>query len=239
MFDSTATVAGDYVQISSATAGDCTDAGSTYPTSGQVIGRVLSTHGSGGGTYAVALSGLAAQGGSSGGSGPSAFSFTNQTGEALSTRSPATPSPCRDSPAYWRSVCNTGCTGILRNGTSIGTFGDFLSGDTIAITQTSSGSASTQTTAAVTVGGTTSGTWDVTTANCSSGSTTFSYTGSNQTFTLQSGCSSFTAYLWGAGGGAGGGGIADGGGGGYATAAISNVTGGTSFTIVVGQAGVL
>ncbi|MBV8118370.1 MAG: hypothetical protein JO081_00335, partial [Alphaproteobacteria bacterium] len=46
-----ATTAGDYVQISSTTGGDCHDAGSAYPSSGQVLGRVLSTNASGG-TYA-------------------------------------------------------------------------------------------------------------------------------------------------------------------------------------------
>jgi hypothetical protein len=55
VFDSTATVAGDYVQISSSTAGDCYDAGSTYPSSGQVIGRVMSTNSAGGGTYAIEI----------------------------------------------------------------------------------------------------------------------------------------------------------------------------------------
>jgi hypothetical protein len=49
-----ATTAGDYVQISSALAGDCHDAGSTRPTSGQVLGMVLSTHGTGG-TYAMTV----------------------------------------------------------------------------------------------------------------------------------------------------------------------------------------
>lgn len=49
-----ATTAGDYVQISSGTNGDCTDAGATKPTSGQLIGRVLSTNGSGG-TYAMLI----------------------------------------------------------------------------------------------------------------------------------------------------------------------------------------
>jgi len=49
-----ATTAGDYVQISSSTAGNCHDAGSGYPSSKQVIGRVLSTHGSGG-TYSIDL----------------------------------------------------------------------------------------------------------------------------------------------------------------------------------------
>lgn len=47
-----ATTAGDYVQISSTAAGDCHDAGATFPASGQVIGRVLSTNG-GGGTYSL------------------------------------------------------------------------------------------------------------------------------------------------------------------------------------------
>jgi hypothetical protein len=50
-----ATVAGDYVQQSTTTAGDCHDAGSTFPTTGQIIGRVLSTNASAG-SYAVALS---------------------------------------------------------------------------------------------------------------------------------------------------------------------------------------
>jgi hypothetical protein len=47
-----ATTAGHYVQISSGTAGDCHDSGASYPTAGQVIGRVLSTNG-GAGTYAI------------------------------------------------------------------------------------------------------------------------------------------------------------------------------------------
>src|SRR2546422_6940243 len=45
VFDN-ATTAGDYVTISSATAGDCHDAGSTRPGSGQILGLVLSTNGS-------------------------------------------------------------------------------------------------------------------------------------------------------------------------------------------------
>jgi hypothetical protein len=44
-FDGAATT-GDYVQMSSSVAGDCTDAGANYPTSGQVIGRVEQTSGS-------------------------------------------------------------------------------------------------------------------------------------------------------------------------------------------------
>jgi hypothetical protein len=53
VFDNT-TVANDYVQISSGTAGDCHDAGSTRPTSGQIIGTVFGAGGSAG-TYKVAL----------------------------------------------------------------------------------------------------------------------------------------------------------------------------------------
>lgn len=49
-----ATTAGDYVQISATTAGDCHDAGATRPTGSLAIGRVLSTNGAGG-TFAVAL----------------------------------------------------------------------------------------------------------------------------------------------------------------------------------------
>ena len=60
-----ATTAGDYVQISSTTTGDCHDAGSSYPAAGQVLGRVLSTNGSGG-TFAMEVfsPGIAAGGGS-------------------------------------------------------------------------------------------------------------------------------------------------------------------------------
>jgi hypothetical protein len=49
-----ATSAGDYVQISSTNAGDCHDTGSTYPSSGQVLGRVLSTNAAAG-TYTTLL----------------------------------------------------------------------------------------------------------------------------------------------------------------------------------------
>jgi hypothetical protein len=53
-FDATAVTAGDYVQISSTTAGDCHDAGSTRPASGQMIGFALAT-GSASTTQAVRL----------------------------------------------------------------------------------------------------------------------------------------------------------------------------------------
>jgi hypothetical protein len=49
-----ATTAGDYVQISSTTAGNCHDAGASYPTSNQVIGRTITTN-VGAGTYLLDL----------------------------------------------------------------------------------------------------------------------------------------------------------------------------------------
>lgn len=50
------TTAGDYVQISASNAADCRDAGATYPSSGQVLGHVLTTN-TGAGTYSVLLGG--------------------------------------------------------------------------------------------------------------------------------------------------------------------------------------
>ncbi len=41
IFDGTATI-GDYVQISTSSAGECTDGGSTYPSAHQVLGRIVS-----------------------------------------------------------------------------------------------------------------------------------------------------------------------------------------------------
>ena len=75
-----ATTAGDYVQISSGTAGNCADAGATYPTSGQVIGRVLSTNAAGG-TYQINLFPAEIKAASSGGSG----AWTNITASVTPT----------------------------------------------------------------------------------------------------------------------------------------------------------
>lgn len=55
-----ATTAGDYISISSTTAGNCHDAGASLPNSGQVIGRVLSTN-AGTGTYTIDLFGPGTQ----------------------------------------------------------------------------------------------------------------------------------------------------------------------------------
>jgi hypothetical protein len=65
VFDS-ATTAGHYVTNDTSTAGDCMDAGATYPTSGQVIGVVTSTNG-GAGTYEVDLTLGQPQAGGAGG----------------------------------------------------------------------------------------------------------------------------------------------------------------------------
>jgi hypothetical protein len=56
-FDNTTTV-GDFVQIATSTGndGDCTDAGATAPTSGQVIGQVLTANTGAGTTSTVQLS---------------------------------------------------------------------------------------------------------------------------------------------------------------------------------------
>ena len=46
-FDGAPTTGGDYVRISPTTAGQCEDAGATYPTIGQVIGRIIGNGGGG------------------------------------------------------------------------------------------------------------------------------------------------------------------------------------------------
>jgi hypothetical protein len=74
-----ATTAGDYVQISSTVAGDCHDAGATYPTSNEVLGRVLSTNGAGG-TYAMLLFGPEIDAAAGGGGGLSSVDIVAGTG---------------------------------------------------------------------------------------------------------------------------------------------------------------
>jgi hypothetical protein len=120
-FDGTAT-AGDYVQISSSTAGDCHDTGSIYPSSNQVIGRVQSG-GSGASNYTVLLfsPGITASSGGSGASCPSGFTLSSTTGECYWTVTPATNSTnCASSTAaciYWTGLTlneyRVACYGIL------------------------------------------------------------------------------------------------------------------------------
>ena len=79
-----ATTAGDYVQISSSTAGNCHDTGAaTYPSSGQVLGRVLSTNASGG-TYTLDLFPSEIESSSSGG-GSSFYPSSGFTSATFST----------------------------------------------------------------------------------------------------------------------------------------------------------
>lgn len=112
MFDG-ATTAGDYVQISSSTAGKCHDTGAgTYPTSGQVLGRVLSTN-VGAGTYYVLLSpgGKGSAGGTVTTSGspasPQLAKFSSATAITGATATDvSTPVQCADAGASDTYACN-------------------------------------------------------------------------------------------------------------------------------------
>jgi hypothetical protein len=72
------TTAGDYVSISSTIAGDCHDGGSTYPSTGQILGRVLSTNAAGG-SYSVSLFGPEVQGAAQNSGAGGAFDPFDQT----------------------------------------------------------------------------------------------------------------------------------------------------------------
>ena len=89
--------------------------------------------------------------------------FTNQLGVALNT---TITSNSITVPVSGTATCGTGCTGISRNGAAFvaGPVSGFIPGDTIAIRQLSSSSASTTTTAIVTVGPFSSNAWSVKTA---------------------------------------------------------------------------
>lgn len=135
-----ATTAGDYVQISSATAGKCADAGATRPTNGQIIGRVLSTNVIGG-NYEVDLSVFGAIGsvrsfGATFDGGGSAL-----TGGTTTARYLVMPAPCTiigwsiavDAGTatfkLWRIA--TGGTAIPTNSNSINTSGVAISSGTL------------------------------------------------------------------------------------------------------------
>lgn len=83
------TTAGDYVQISASVNGDCADAGSTLPSSGQVIGRVLTTN-SGVGTYKIDLNAGGGGGSSSGGGNTT---ICNGSASATAATCPGVPAP--------------------------------------------------------------------------------------------------------------------------------------------------
>ena len=102
-FDS-ATTAGHYVVNDTSTAGDCMDAGATFPTTGQVIGVIGSTNG-GAGTYEVDLTLKQPQAGGTGGGG----STTQGAFAAL-------PGTCTSGDQYWptdsvyKLLCSPGNT---------------------------------------------------------------------------------------------------------------------------------
>ncbi|MCL2470090.1 MAG: DUF1566 domain-containing protein [Alphaproteobacteria bacterium] len=91
------------------------------------------------------------------------FSFTNQTGVSFNKTIISNAVPLAGFSGQVFASCNTGCTGIYRNGSFIGMSGYFWPGDTIGIQLTSALTGLTATTATVTVGTTTSGVWTVTT----------------------------------------------------------------------------
>lgn len=95
----------------------------------------------------------------------SAFSFTDQTGVALSTAITSNTVTLAGGFSNLTATCGGSCSSIAINGGAFaaGPFTGVNSGDTIAIRLTSSASYSTAVTATITVGGTTSGTWSVTT----------------------------------------------------------------------------
>jgi hypothetical protein len=99
-----ATTANHYVQNSAATAGDCTDAGLTRPTVGQVLGRVLSTN-SGTGTYAMLVTGTddAAPGVTS-----------------VATTSPLTGGPITNTGTIACATCVTSASALTSKGVMIG-----------------------------------------------------------------------------------------------------------------------
>jgi hypothetical protein len=101
-----------------------------------------------------------------GGSNPSAFSFTNQTGVSTGVTITSNTVTLNGFTGVASAICGTGCINISRNGSWGGTtVNGFQSGDTIAIQQTSSSTQGITTNATVNVGGITSGTWTVTTTS--------------------------------------------------------------------------
>ena len=111
-----ATTAGDYVQISSGTGGNCTDAGATKPTTGQIIGRVLSTNG-GAGSYAIEIF-PAEIAGATGGGGGTVTSVNIIAGAGLSESGSCNSSSsisCTLSANLTESYCSGSFTGAAAN----------------------------------------------------------------------------------------------------------------------------
>src|SRR6267142_148483 len=115
-----ATTAGNYVQISGTVAGNCHDAGATFPSSGQVLGRILSTNGAGGifnmGLFGVEIykpaAGLAFQSWAQTllGADVAIAANTTTTVTTLAITMPASGCPCRVLMTYSMWI-NTGSSG--------------------------------------------------------------------------------------------------------------------------------
>jgi hypothetical protein len=110
-----ATTAGDYVAISSTTAGDCHDAGATRPASNQILGRVLTTHGSGG-TYNIMVNGPDDTGAGSGSGTVASVTFTGDGTVLSSTPSSAVTS----SGTLTAALATAGSYSVLGNNTNAG-----------------------------------------------------------------------------------------------------------------------
>ncbi len=96
---------------------------------------------------------------------PAPFSFTAQTGVITNATITSNTVSLAGTFSGLTATCGAGCIAISRNGGafSAGPVAGFSNGDTIAIRLTSSASSTTAVTAMVTVGGTTSSAWSVTT----------------------------------------------------------------------------
>jgi hypothetical protein len=165
---------------------------------------------------------------------PVAFSFTNVTGQLVSSTVLSNAVTLSWSGGgTLTATCGSGCTGISINGGSFvaGPVAGVASGDTIAIRQVSSASHGTLTTASVIVGTTASSIWDVTTGlSCSlTVTSTHNFTPTiNQTV-------SYTLY-----GGGGGGDNVSGSNAGYAGAVSSStlaVVTSKTYQVYVGGGG--
>lgn len=109
------------------------------------------------------------------GGNPVSFGFTDQTGVTPSTTITSNAVTLSGFPGSLTATC-TGCTAIARNGAWGGTsVSGFMAGDTIAIRVAASASYATAVAATVTVGGTVSQTWTVTTVSAI-GPSAFSFT---------------------------------------------------------------
>ena len=102
--------------------------------------------------------------------GPNAFGFTDVANAATTMTYTSNTVTLSGFTGTLTATCNS-CTGIARNGVwGISPYPGFVSGDTIAIRQTSSAGGGVTATAAVTLGSTTSNGWGVTTATaCTTG----------------------------------------------------------------------